>query len=131
MGASSDIWNRGCADAGEPKTLTSPGDRALADMVLAHSLAMNGGALHAVECLTETEHHSAVLDYRHFGLQAAAEVLESVQLRWRDDLDLEQEEQVEAEADNAYALAVPEDEVLVAALEAKIEAVPDEFGPID
>jgi len=42
-----EVWNRACAEAGRPKTLTAPGDRALADMVLAQSLAMNGGVLYA------------------------------------------------------------------------------------
>ena len=35
--------------------LTARGDRALADMVLAHSLTMNGGVLHAVESLNSEE----------------------------------------------------------------------------
>ena len=130
MTIANDVWNRACAEAGGPKTLTSPGDRALADMILAHSLAMNGGVLHAIECLTEAERHSAVRGYRYFGLQVAADVVEDVLVRWRDDLDLDKAEQLEAEANNAYALAVRDDGVLVAAFEAKIETEPDEFDAV-
>src|SRR4030095_8162662 len=82
-----EIWNRACAEAGSPKPLTAPGDRALADMIHAHSLAMKGGVLHAVESLTAEERAAAVEGYRFFGLHAVALVLEDIARRFADDLD--------------------------------------------
>lgn len=130
MMTADEIWNRACAEAGGPKKLTAPGDRALADMLLAHGLAMNGGVLHAIACLTEIERDSAVRGYRYFGLQVAANVIEDSSVRWSDGLDLDEEEQLEADTDNAYALAVRDDGILVAAFKAKIETEPDEFDVI-
>ena len=50
MNKATQIWNRALADYG----LAGPalGDRALAAMLLAHGLVMNGGVLHAVEIAT-------------------------------------------------------------------------------
>lgn len=84
MGHADDIWNRACAEAGQPKTLTAPGDRSLADMVLTHSLAMTGGLLHAVQSCTPDEVAAAVRGYRFFGLESAAAVLEDVARSWGD-----------------------------------------------
>jgi hypothetical protein len=46
------IWNRAC---GEDSLRALPGDRALADLLNAHGLAMNGGVLHAIECMSAEE----------------------------------------------------------------------------
>ena len=46
------IWNRACSGM---ITEFRPGDRALAGLLGAHGLIMNGGVLHAVECLAENE----------------------------------------------------------------------------
>ena len=46
------IWNWAC---GEGPLRSLPGDRALADLLRANGLAMNGGVLHAIGCLTATE----------------------------------------------------------------------------
>ena len=51
-------------------------------MVLAHSLAMNGGAIHAIETLSADELAAALVGYRYFALDAAAEALADIaQLR--------------------------------------------------
>lgn len=132
MGHADDIWNRACAEAGRPKTLTAPGDRALADMVLVHSLAMNGGLLHAVESCTADEVAAAVRGYRYFGLDAAAVVLEDVARSWGDgDLDLPDSERLEVEANERYDSAVPDDEVLVTAFVARLQTEPSVFVAID
>ncbi len=131
MGHADDIWNRACAEAGQPKTLTASGDRALADMVLTHSLAMNGGLLHAVQSCTPDEVAAAVRGYRFFGLESAAAVLEDVARSWADgSLDLADEEQLENEANERYYAAVPDDEVLMAAFVARVQAEPTAFDTI-
>lgn len=125
MGQADDIWNRACAEAGRPKTLTAPGDRALADMVLAHSLAMNGGLLHAVQSSTPDEVAAAVRGYRYFGLDSAAAVLEDIGRRWGDgSLDFADAELLENEANERYYAAVPDDEVLMDAFVARVQAEP-------
>jgi hypothetical protein len=58
------IWNRAC---GQDPLRTLPGDRALADLLFAHGLAMNGGVLHAVECLTESELSDAQAGFSYSG----------------------------------------------------------------
>ena len=76
--AAIDVWNRACVQAGQAKTLTLPGDRALAAMGLIHSLAMNGGVLHAVESLPPDELAARVNGYRYFGFADAASILEDI-----------------------------------------------------
>jgi hypothetical protein len=107
------VWNRACAEARGPKHLSKPGDRALADMILAHSLAMNGGVLHALESLSRMELTAALDGYRYFGLDSAARALEYVSERRGDDLDDDALDRLEVEADERYASVVPDDESLV------------------
>ena len=120
MSASAGVWNRACAEAGATRTLTAPGDRALADMILAHSLAMNGGLLYAIETRRDEERVAAAGGYRYFGLNAAAEVL-----------DLATSEQLEIEADERDGAVVPDDGVVVAAFEAKYAESQAEFATLN
>jgi hypothetical protein len=46
------IWNRAC---GADPLRTLPGDRALTDLLHPHGLVMNGGVLHAAECMSADE----------------------------------------------------------------------------
>jgi len=66
------IWNRAC---GDDPLRALPGDRALVDLLYAHGLAMNGGVLHAVECMTVEEQFDAEAGYRYYGLEGAASLL--------------------------------------------------------
>jgi hypothetical protein len=126
-----EVWNRACAEAGRPKALTASGDRALADMLLAHGLVMNGGVLHAVECLDEHERLAAVNGYRYFGLERAAAVIEDAAVRWRNgELALDEAEQLEMEADERYGQVVGDDDVLVQAFEATYRREPSRFAPL-
>jgi hypothetical protein len=126
-----EIWTGACAEAGRPKSLTAPGDRALADMILAHSLAMNGGVVHAVESLTTEERAAAVEGYRYFGLDAAARVLEDIARRFDGVLDDDEAERLEVEADERYASVVADDEVLANAFVEQYRREPTAFVPID
>ena len=62
------IWNRAC---GQDRLRSLPGDRAFADLLLAHGLVVNGGVLHAVECLTAAELSDAESGYQFYGLDGA------------------------------------------------------------
>ncbi len=119
------LWNRACnpdCDA------TCPGDRALAGLLLAHGLAMNGGVLHAVECLDEARFDRAVLGYRYFGLPAIADLL----IRARSLLSSEDlADDVESELDLAYGAVVPDDSLLTALFEAHYAGHPDAYAPAD
>jgi hypothetical protein len=132
MNPSDEVWNRACAEAGGPKALTAAGDRALADMVLAHSLAMNAGVIHSIESLSSEQRIAAIAGYRYFGLDAAADVLEELSRRWRSGgLDDEAAENLETEADERYGTVVRDDDVLVVAFEARYDTAPNEFAPLD
>jgi hypothetical protein len=126
------VWNRACGEAGEPKTLTTRGDRALADMVLAHSLIMNGGVLHAIECLTTEERIAAASGYRYFGLNSAADVLDDIANQQSGgDVDDGEIDLLEIEADGRYAAVVPDDGVLVTAFEVRFMRERGAFAEVD
>jgi hypothetical protein len=74
MDADDRIWNRAAMQGGGDKP--AAGDRALADALSFHSLAMNGGVLDAVE---RSDNLTAVEDgFRWLGLDRIAELLASV-----------------------------------------------------
>ena len=54
------------------------GDRALYDLLMLDNVAQNGGLLHGVGVLDQTELAAAVAGYRWFGLDARAGAIESV-----------------------------------------------------
>lgn len=130
MRPSDEVWNRACADVTH-RALTQAGDRALVAMLLVHSLAMNGGLLHAVESCASDEVHDGINGYRYFGLHDAADVVRDVVDRWGDgDLDLAAAEALEIEADERYAQAVADDAHLISAFELRFEERPSEFAPL-
>src|SRR5437660_971099 len=101
------VWNRACG--GDPLR-SHPGDRALADLLRAHGLAMNGGVLHVVECLTASELFDAESGYRFYGFDAIASLL----LRARTILNSGDElEFHEHQLDRQYAEIIPNDTSLV------------------
>src|SRR6266404_4346418 len=99
------IWNRAC---GKDPVRSLPGDRALADLLKAHGLAMNGGVLHAVECLNASELSDAESGYRFYGLDAVATLLGRAKtiLDANDNLGFH-----ERELDQQYAAIIPDDEL--------------------
>jgi hypothetical protein len=118
------IWNRAC---GEDPLRSLPGDRALADLQRAHSLAMNGGVLHAVECLTASELSDAESGYRFYGLDAAASLLSRARtiLEADDNLGFH-----ELQLDQQYADIIPADNSLVERFEKHLESNPSEYAPL-
>lgn len=101
-------------------------------MVLAHSVAMNGGVIHSIESLSSEQRIAAIAGYRYFGLHAAADVVDEFSRRWRSGgLHDDAAENLEVEADERYGAVVRNDDVLVDAFEARYEAAPNEFAPLD
>jgi hypothetical protein len=104
---SDQVWNRACLQDGGVQP--SRGDRALADMLVAHGLVMNGGVHHAVNCLSLEELAAAVAGYEYFRLPEVASFLAALPT----DPDLgEWTEQSEFKANERYDKLVPSDEYL-------------------
>ena len=118
------IWNRAC---GENPLRALPGDRALADLLRAHGLVMNGGVLHAVECLTATELSDAESGYRFYGFNAAASLLSRARRIFETADDLGDHEQ---KLDGQYADMIPSDSTLVDCFEKHLKSSPADYAPI-
>ena len=125
------VWNRACGQ-GE---CNSPrgGDLALAALITFHSVAMNGGVLHALETCSEAQITAAANGYRFFGLADAAGMVEAslaelrgIQSRGSDATQLED---LESALDARYATHVPGDQALVVAFEQVFELRRTDFQP--
>ena len=114
------IWNRACLESGGSSPAV--GDQALVSVLLAHGLAMNGGVVHALECLSEAEIAAAVSGYNYFGLTDASRVFEQVP---------GDSEEIEERLNQMYWAAVPSDETLVHSFRAKLLSTPEAFAPTD
>jgi len=125
------IWNRAAGQHGGPEL--ADGDNALAALLSVHSLAMNGGLLHSVENHSQDQIERAIAGYRYFGLDDAAAVVESVARRAASidlDTDGDATERLEADADESYEAAVPDDSTLAASFEQLYERRPEAFSPL-
>jgi hypothetical protein len=118
------IWNRAC---GEDPLRAFPGDRALADLLYAHGLAMNGGVLHAVELMSAEELSHAGAGYQYFGFGEASSLLSRAQAIFEAGDDLESHEQG---LNGEYAQIVPSDSSLVERFEKRLKASPSDFAPL-
>lgn len=109
------------------------GDTALADLLRFHSLAMNGGVLHAFESLSAEERGAAVHGYRFFGLDAAGDAVEWLEQQADGvdlDADVEAAERLDEEAQGRYDSAVSTDAVLVTAFEQAYRQRPEAFASL-
>ena len=116
------IWNRAC---GDNQVRSLAGDRALADLLRAHGLAMNGGVLHAVECLTASELSAAEAGYRFYGLDTVASLLSRARTIVKKGEDLEA---YERKLDREYADLIPSDSSLVERFEKHLALNPAEYA---
>jgi len=114
-----EIWNRACLERGGANP--AEGDRALASLLQAHGLIMNGGVLHALEVLSQQERANAIAGYRYFGLLGAAEVLAQTYAA---------SDEAEEASNAAYSLAIGNDEVLAHAFRVKLLSHPQVFAPL-
>ena len=114
------IWNRASLESGG--TTPAPGDQALTSLLLAHGLVMNGGVVHALECLSQTELAAAIAGFKYFGLTEASRALEQAP----DD-----SEETEERLNRLYFSAVPDDKTLTHAFRVKLLSTPEAFAPTD
>lgn len=118
------IWNRACGDA---PVRSFPGDRALTDMLRAHGLIMNGGVLHAIECLTASEMRDAEAGYCFYGFDTVPPLLSRVKGIFEADNDLgENEWQLDAQ----YADIIPSDSSLIERFEQRLKLKTSEFASL-
>lgn len=130
MKPSDEVWNRATMAGGGRDP--SEGDIAIASVLAVHNLAMNGGLLDAVERLSPEQLAAADAGFRWLRLEAAAGVIAMV----RQEIEagaLEDErraDELEARADDDYALVIPTDQTIVDAFEVRFTEVPTAFSPI-
>ncbi len=116
------IWNRACfGTAVEPRA----GDMALAALIRAHGLMMNGGVFHAIETHSAVELREAIAGFRFFGLEAVAEFLERAYRTPRTDWG-----RLEGETDRKYGRLVPSDSFLSSAFERHFAVHRDLYSPL-
>jgi hypothetical protein len=119
------IWNRACAGA---RPEAAAGDRALSALLRVHGLVMNGGVLHAVECLTPTEIEEAASAYQFFRFDAAARLLVQARLTAESAHSLSENEGL---LDSDYHRLIPDDSKLYARFDEHRCSHPQDFAPIN
>lgn len=114
-----EIWNRAAMERGglDPR----PGDRALAALLLAHGMVMNGGVQHAVEALAENDLRNAIAGFRFFQLVEAACLLERAAVVTPLDEDT---------LDHQYTKIIPNDSFLFQCFVAKLQHSPEVFAAV-
>ncbi|WP_310445914.1 hypothetical protein [Thiobacillus sp.] len=118
------IWNRACEGGGHSPRA---GDIALASMLLLHSVAMNGGVLHSIECLTSEQLAAAKAGYKFFGFNEIVALIASAERAIREGKDLED---LEATLDQRYWMVIPDDDVLTKSFEYHQSQHPFEYSPV-
>ena len=118
------IWNRTALEDGAD--FPRRGDSALAALLQAHGLVMNGGIYQAIECLSADELTAAVEGYNSFGLATVEDVFEAAASGllspWTSETELA--------ANKPYSGLVPKDRFLVQAFQDVFRARPHDFSPI-
>ena len=119
------VWNRAAMDDGGEAPRA--GDRALADLLYAHGMVMNGGVHHALEVLTRDELNAAIAGFRYFALSAVAELLEE---GLKDEGFGGDRDDAEDTANRRYWAVIPDDETIVVRFETLYASSPAEFAPL-
>ena len=118
------IWNRACqGGVANPRA----GDSALSALLLFHSVAMNGGVLHAIESLSPDKLAAAQLGYNYFGVAGITALICSAQEVIYQEQDLDDLEQ---KLDQDYWALVPDDGALVKSFEVHFNANAVEYSPL-
>ena len=126
LSAADRVWNRAALESGGESP--GPGDRALASLLLAHGLAMNGGIHHVLDVLSEPEQAAAVDGFQYFGLTEVAAFLRGAS---SDPMLLRWTAQTEHAANQRYVELVPDEDHLARRFEAVFRDRSDQFSPID
>jgi hypothetical protein len=119
------VWNRAALESGGESP--GPGDRALAALLLAHGLVMNGGVHHALECLDPSQVIAAADGFAYFGLDAVASFFREAA---SDRALAEWTEQTEHVTNEHYWGLVPDDSFLESRFQAFFRERPREFSPV-
>lgn len=114
------VWNRAALERGG--RTPRGGDAALAALLRAHSLVMNGGVRHAVEVLEFRELASACDGLRFFGFDDVAALLERV-------AGAQHEEPHDSVLDAEYGRAIPRDAAIVERFERHFTEHRDFYAP--
>lgn len=85
---------------------------------------MNGGVLHAVECMTVDEQFDTERGYRYFGFDDVASLMSRARKIFEAGDDLEYHEQ---QLDHEYAQLVPSDSSLAERFESRLKSRPQDF----
>ncbi len=123
------IWNRATSGGGpDPRE----GDAALAASLSFHSLAMNGGILHAYEVLSPEELQQARDGFAWLALTDVAQFVEATAetisaTNWDDE---EAVDALEASADDGYEEVLPDEEALENAFRGRLAEQPEAFRPL-
>lgn len=118
------VWNRACQGGGiSPRA----GDSALSALLLFHGTAMNGGVLHAVECLSPNDLAAAQSGYNYFGISGIAARIGFAQAKIPCGQDLDD---LESGLDQDYSTVVVDDETLVKAFSAHLNSNAAEYSPL-
>jgi hypothetical protein len=96
--------------------------------LLFHGPAMNGGVLHAIECIGPERLAEACDGFTYFGFSSIASDLKDASRALATDEDLDA---LEEQFDQRYWGYVPEDGVLLKAFEADYAAHPENYAPLE
>jgi len=117
------VWNRACMG---PEYASMPGDSALEAMIHFHSVAMNGGVLHAIGCWSSDGLEAIKNGYRYFGIDEISELIATAQAALQNGVH---EEVLEETLDREHAARVPDDATLAQAFEAHYKSNPESYAP--
>ena len=119
------VWNRACIvkDGVNPQL----GDQSLAALILFHSVAMNGGVLHALECCDSSQLSAAEAGYRYFGFSLVAELISRGRQLDESSDDLEA---TEKRLDGEYAEMIPDDSFLKKRFENHFAENPKDYAEL-
>jgi hypothetical protein len=126
------VWNRACEGDVDSRFA---GDRCLADLLLFHGLAMNGGFTHAIECVNATEVAAAASVYRFFGFDDVADMIVEVRSVFDetdgfDSMELGAAESLEFATWDRYTSAIPDDDALSARFKRHFLRRRSDFAPL-
>jgi hypothetical protein len=112
-----EIWNRAALEGGGSNP--AAGDVALASLLVAHGVAMNGGVLHAIECLTDAQRAAAARGFVYFGFPQVAALFTNLPSNAEGE---------EESLNEVYWASIPDDSILVEAFRMKLLASPEAFS---
>lgn len=118
------IWNRACGFGVNTVELLS-GDIALKNMITFHSLAMNGGVLHAIVCEKDATVALIAEGYRWLGLDAVSEFMQRAHEQVSIDRDMDL---LEVLFNQEYERLIPDDAILYKCFEDVLRAKPMIFA---